>query len=139
MDPVSEHTRRMLEEYSTVVVVGVSADPTKSAHSVPAAMQAYGWRVVPVNPRGGTLLGVPAYPTLADVPEPVEFVNVFRRPHLCADVARDAVAAGAKAIWLQAGITSAEARRIAEDAGMTYVEDRCVMVEHRRHGIGHVG
>jgi predicted CoA-binding protein len=72
------------------------------------------------------------------VPGPVEFVDVFRRPQFCADVARDAAAVGAKVIWLQSGITSDAARRIAEDAGMTYVEDRCVMVEHRRHGIGRV-
>ena len=125
----------MLEEFPTITVVGCSADPLKSAHSVPAAMKAYGWHVIPVNPRGGELLGGPAYPTLADVPEPVGLVNVFRPSAQAADVARQAVAVGAKALWLQLGIVSAEARAIAEAAGMLYVEDRCIAVERARHAI----
>jgi predicted CoA-binding protein len=129
----------ILSTYHTIAVVGLASNPDKPSHWVSEYMQQQGYRIIPVNPEESEVLGQKAYPDLASVPEPVEFVNVFRRPHLCADVARDAVAAGAKAIWLQAGITTAEARRIAEDAGMTYVEDRCVMVEHRRHGIGHVG
>jgi predicted CoA-binding protein len=128
-------TRQLLEDFRTLVVVGCSADPTKSAHSVPAAMQHYGWRVIPVNPRGGELLGVPAYPTLADVPEPVGLVNVFRPSAQAPDVARQAVAVGAKALWLQLGIVSAEAREIAESNGLLYVEDRCIAVERARHAV----
>ena len=98
-------------------------------------MQAYGWRIVPVNPRGGTILGEPAYPALADLPEPPGLVDVFRPAAQTADVARQAVAAGATALWLQLGLRSAEARAIAQDAGLLYVEDRCLSVERRRLGL----
>ena len=135
MDVTSELTKRILTEFATITVVGLSSDPVKSAHSVPAAMQAYGWRVIPINPHAEQLLGEPVYRTLAEVPEPVDFVNVFRPSTDAADVARQAVAVGAKALWLQLGIMSAEAREIAESNGLLYVEDRCLAVERARHGI----
>jgi predicted CoA-binding protein len=125
----------ILRRFPTITVVGASDDPRKPAHYVPAHMQQHGWRVVPVNPRGGTILGEPAHRTLAEVGEHVEFVNVFRPSEQTPDVARQAVAAGAKALWLQLGIASDEARRIATDAGLLYVEDRCLLVEQRRLGI----
>lgn len=130
--------REILDTYHTIAVVGLTSNPVKPAHWVTEYMMAQGYRIIPVNPDETEVFGLTCYPSLTAVPEPVEFVNVFRRPESCADVARDAAAAGAKAIWLQQGIRSAEARRIAEEAGMTYVEDRCVMVEHRRHHIGRV-
>lgn len=135
MDDTSALTRRILEEMATFAVVGLSADPDKAAHSVPAAMQAFGWRIIPVNPHADVLLGEPVYRHLADIPEPVDVVNVFRPASEAADVTRQAVAIGAKAVWLQLGIVSAEARRIAEDAGLLYVEDRCTAVERARHSI----
>lgn len=135
MDPTSELTKRMLEEFDTITVVGLSVDPMKSAHSVPAAMQAYGWRLIPVNPHADEILGETVYRRLADVPGGVGFVNVFRPSADCPDIARQAVAAGAKALWLQLGIVSAEARDIAESAGLLYVEDRCIAVERARHAI----
>ena len=135
MDETSALTRRILEEMSTFAVVGLSSDPTKAAHSVPAAMQAYGWRMIPVNPHADTLLGEQVYRRLADIPEPVEVVNVFRPSAEAADVTRQAVEIGAKAVWLQLGIVSAGARQIAADAGLLYVEDRCLAVERARHAI----
>jgi predicted CoA-binding protein len=129
---MSELTGELLEEFDTIVVVGLSTDPTKSAHSVPAAMQAYGWRIIPVNPHADTLLGEPVYRRLADIPEPVGLVNVFRPSEQAADVVRQAVEVGAKAVWLQLGIVSAEARSIAEAGGLRYVEDRCLAVERAR-------
>ena len=135
MDATSELTKRLLTEFATITVVGLSSDPVKSAHSVPAAMQAYGWRVLPVNPHADRLLGEQVYRTLAQVPEQVDFVNVFRPPADAAEIARQAVAVGAKALWLQLGIVSAEARAIAEDNGLLYVEDRCIAVERARHAI----
>jgi predicted CoA-binding protein len=98
-------------------------------------MQHHGWRIVPVNPRGGTILGEQAYPTLADVREQVEFVNVFRPSEQTAEIARQAAAVGASALWLQLGITSDEARTIAHDAGMSFVEDRCLLIEQARLGL----
>ncbi len=128
----------ILRNYHTIVVVGLASNPDKPSHWVSEYMMRQGYRIIPVNPEEREVFGLPCYPSLAAVPEPVEFVDVFRRPQYCPDVAREAAAVGAKVLWLQQGIASPEARRIAEEAGMTYVEDRCVMSEHRRHGIGRV-
>jgi uncharacterized protein len=132
MDEVVE---RILTTYDTISVVGASADPAKAAHGVPALMQRHGWRIIPVNLRGGTILGERAYRALAELPEQVGLVDVFRPSRQAADVARQAVAAGATALWLQLGISSAEARDIAEAAGLHYMENRCMAIEQRRLGI----
>jgi predicted CoA-binding protein len=123
---------RVLTSYRTITVVGASTVPAKAAHSVPAYMQRHGWRIIPVNPHASEILGEPVYRTLADVPEQVGLVDVFRPPWQTPDIARQAVAAGATALWLQLGIASAEARAIAEGAGLLYVEDRCLIIEQRR-------
>jgi predicted CoA-binding protein len=130
--------REILEKYRTIVVVGASSIPEKPSHWVSEYMIDQGYRVIPVNPDEQEVFGVPCYPDLESVPEPVEFVNVFRRPQFCADVVRDAIKAGARAVWLQQGIVSEEARKLAEEAGLTFVQDRCVLQEHRRWGIGRV-
>jgi len=130
--------RDILRTYHTIVVVGASSLPEKPSHWVSEYMINQGYRIIPVNPEESEVFGVPCYPDLTSVPEPVEFVNVFRRPQFCADVVRDAIAANAKAVWLQLGIASEEARRLAEEAGITFIQDRCVLQEHRRHGIGPV-
>jgi predicted CoA-binding protein len=131
---VDEVVAEILRRYDTITVVGASNAPEKPAHYVPAHMQAHGWTIVPVNPRGGTILGEPVYPTLAEAPRP-GLVNVFRPAEHTPDIARQAVAAGATALWLQLHIASAEARRIAEEAGLLYVEDRCLIIEQRRLGL----
>ena len=130
--------REILQTYPTIAVVGASSIPEKPSHWVSEYMIEQGYRVIPVNPDETEVFGVPCYPDLASVPEPVEFVNVFRRPQYCADVVREAIAVGAKAVWLQQGIVSEEARRLAEEAGITFVQNRCVLQEHRRYGIGRV-
>jgi hypothetical protein len=123
---------RILTRYDTITVVGASRAVVKAAHSVPAHMQRHGWRIIPVNPYAEEILGERVYRTLADVPDRVGLVDVFRPSDQTPDVARQAVAAGATALWLQLGIASAEARAIAEDAGLLYVEDRCLIIEQRR-------
>jgi predicted CoA-binding protein len=123
---------RILTSYDTITVVGASRATYKAAHSVPAHMQRHGWRIIPVNPHADQILGEQVYRTLADVPDQVGLVDVFRPPDQTPDIARQAVAAGATALWLQLGIASAEARAIAEDAGLLYVEDRCLIIEQRR-------
>ena len=123
---------RILTTYDTITVVGASAAAAKAAHSVPAHMQGHGWRIIPVNPHADEILGEPVFRTLGNVPEQVGLVDVFRPPWQAPDIARQAVAAGATALWLQLGIASAEARAIAEGAGMLYVEDRCLIIEQRR-------
>lgn len=92
----------------------------------------HGYHCVPVRPDGEPVLGVPSVASLAELPEPVDLVDVFRRPEHAAEVAREAVATGAKALWLQLGIRSEEARRIAEEAGLAYVEDLCTKVVHQQ-------
>ncbi|OLT45249.1 succinate--CoA ligase [Saccharomonospora sp. CUA-673] len=119
---------RVLAEASTIAVVGLSADPAKAAHSVPAAMQSAGFRVIPVHPSADVLLGERVYRSLAEVPEKVDIVDVFRPSAEAPGIAREAAAIGAKALWLQQGITSAQAREIAAEAGMDYVEDQCIAV-----------
>jgi len=123
---------KILRTYDTITVVGASNATEKAAHYVPEHMQQHGWRIVPVNPHETTILGEPVYRTLADIPEQVGLVDVFRPSGQTPDIARQAVAAGASALWLQLHIASAEARQIAEDAGLLYVEDRCLIVEQGR-------
>jgi uncharacterized protein len=126
---------RILTSYDTITVVGASAHAAKAAHNVPRHMQRHGWRIIPVNPHEGEILGEPVYRSLGDVPRQVGLVDVFRPGPQTPDVARQAVAAGATALWLQLGITSAEARAVAERAGLLYVEDRCMAIEQRRLGV----
>jgi len=128
-DEIVEH---ILRTYDTITVVGASNASHKAAHYVPRHMQAHGWRIVPVNLTATRILGESAYPSLADVPEPVGLVDVFRPSEYTPDIARQAVAAGASALWLQLGIASAEARDITQGAGMLYVENRCLIIEQRR-------
>ena len=130
-----DNTERILRDYRTIAVVGLSRDPSKAAHAIPARMQRSGFRVIPVNPFVESVLGEKSYATLAAVPEPVEVVLVFRPSEFAAGIAKEAVAIGAKALWLQQGIISAEARQVAEAAGLVYVEDRCIGVERAVHGI----
>jgi uncharacterized protein len=127
--------RQILEESITIAVVGASRHPHKDAHMVPALLQRHGWRIIPVNPYSDELFGQPAYPLLAEIPEPVDLVNVFRPSDRAAEVVRQAVAIHAPAVWLQQGIVSAEARKIAEAAGIDYVEDHCIAVERARWGL----
>jgi hypothetical protein len=130
-----EAVEKILATYGTITVVGASSSVAKPAHYVPAHMQQHGWRIIPVNPLASEVLGEPAYPTLADVPEQIGLVNVFRPSRATPEIAEQAVAAGATALWLQLGIASVEARAIAERAGLLYVEDRCLIIEQRRLGV----
>lgn len=124
--------RKLLENAQTIAVVGCSATPGKDAHEIPKEVLQLGWDVRPVNPSAAEIFGRQAYKSLADVPGPVDIVDVFRPSEEAPGIARQAVAAGARALWLQEGITSPEARRIAEEAGLAYVEDRCIRTEARR-------
>ncbi|QTI69874.1 CoA-binding protein [Gordonia polyisoprenivorans] len=130
-----EVVEQILRTYDTITVVGASANPTKAANEVPEYMKSKGWRIIPVNPTATEIVGEQVYPTLADVPEHIGLVDVFRPSADTPEIARQAVAAGATALWLQLGIASQEAREIAESAGLLYVEDRCLIIEQRRTGI----
>ena len=113
-----------------VAVVGLSDDPSRASHGVASYLQSAGKEIIPVNPNYDRVLGVKCYPSLEEVPGRIDVVDVFRRPEFCADVVRSAVAVGAKGVWLQSGIVSEEARRIAAEAGIDFVQDRCMKVDH---------
>jgi predicted CoA-binding protein len=125
----------ILSQSRRIAVVGLSADPQKTSHGVAAALQHYGYRIYPVNPKESEILGEKVYPDLKSIPDPIDIVNVFRRPEFTPSIAREAVAIGARTLWLQSGIINDEARQIAESAGLDFVMDHCIMVEHRKHGI----
>jgi predicted CoA-binding protein len=120
--------RRMLAA-ERIAIVGLSDKPDRPSYMIGQYLKRMGKTVIPVNPQFETAIGLKCYRTLAEAPGPINLVNVFRRSELCADVAREAVAAGAKGVWLQSGIVSDEAREIVRRAGIDYVEDRCIMVE----------
>jgi predicted CoA-binding protein len=134
VDETSALTRRILEEFDTFAVVGLSSNPTKAAHSVPAAMKAYGWRIIPVNPHADRLLGEPVYRRLADIPEPVDIVNIFRRREALAGIVDESLALTPqpKAIWMQLALRDDVAAAKARAAGLTVVMDRCIKVEYAR-------
>jgi uncharacterized protein len=131
-----ERLLRIYAETKTIAVVGASGDPAKPAHEIPRYLQQQGYRILPVNPRGGELLGEPVARSLAEVEGPVDVVEVFRPAAEAPQVAREAVKVGAKALWLQLGIKSEEARQIAEAAGLTVVMDRCMGETHGALGLG---
>jgi uncharacterized protein len=127
--------RAVLESAATIAVVGASATPGKAAYAIPRTLLAAGFRMIPVHRTAVEIHGQKAYPTLADVSEPVDLVDLFRPAGEAPEFARQAVAIGAKGLWLQLGIVSPEARRIAEAAGLDYVEDLCIGVEAVALGI----
>ena len=122
----------ILRDAKTIAVVGASPKPWRPSHGVMRYLLEQGYRVIPVRPRDcDEVLGIPCVPTLAGVEEPIDLVDVFRRVEHTPEVAREAVAVGAKALWLQMGLVSPEARAIAEQGGLDYVENACTKVVHK--------
>ena len=116
----------------TVAIVGLSANELRASHFVGYYLQRHGYRVIPVNPNEERVLGEQVYPSLRDVPEHIDVVDVFRDPAAVPEIAREAVEVGAGALWLQFGVISPEGARIAQEAGLPVVMDRCLKVEHAR-------
>lgn len=133
--PDDPELRSILGDARTVAVVGLSSNPERPSHDVARYLQRKGYRIIPVNPNETEVLGEKAYPSLLDVPEPVDAVDVFRRAEETPEVARQAVERGARVLWLQADIVSDEARRIAEDAGLDVVMGVCIKMTHERLGV----
>ena len=125
--------QRLLREARTIAVVGLSSNTLRASHFVAFYLQRHGYRIIPVNPREKEVLGERSYPGLLDVPEPIDIVDVFRAPDAVPGIAREATRIGAKALWLQYGVISAEGIAIAEEGGLPIVVDRCMKVEHARH------
>jgi uncharacterized protein len=131
-----DEIKQIYEETKTIAVVGASTDESKPSHRIPKYLQSQGFKIIPVSPKGGECLGEKVYAKLADIPEPVDVVDVFRPAEETPQIARDAVAIGAKVLWLQSGIANDEAEGIAEAAGLKVVMDRCMGATHRQLGLG---
>lgn len=130
-----EEIRQLLLDTKVIAVVGLSANPDRASNQVAWYLHHQGYRLFGVNPacpEQELFGGVPVVASLDEIPEPIDIVDVFRRPEYTPDVARAAVAVGARALWLQLGIRNDEARVVAEEAGLAYVEDRCLKVDHAR-------
>ncbi len=133
--------RRILKTNHTIAVVGLSADWYRPSYFAAKYMQEHGFRIIPVNPKYDEVLGEKCYPNLKAIPEPVDSVDVFRKPDDCVPISEDAVAIGAKVLWLQLGVVNEEAARVAEAGGLEVVMDRCVKIEYARlfGGLGWFG
>ncbi len=135
-ESLREQLTRIYAETKRIAVVGISRYPFKPSQRIPKYLQEQGYRMRPVNPRGGSVLGEPVARSLAEVEGPVDVVDVFRPASETPQVAREAVDIGAKVLWLQLGIESEETRKIAESAGLTVVMNRCMGETHRQLGLG---
>ena len=130
-NPGTEEIRELLVSSRTVAVVGLSERPYRTSHSIARTLQGFGFRIFPVNPNlDGPVLGEEPYASVEEIPEPVDIVDVFRRSEKVMPTARDAVAAGAKALWMQSGVVNEEAASYARENGLTVVMDRCIMVDY---------
>ena len=134
--PTTDDLKKIYAETKTIAVVGASTDEVKASNRIPRYLQSQGYRIIPVSPKGGEIMGEKCYPSLKEIGEPVDVVDVFRPAEETPGIARDAVAIGAKVLWLQSGIESEEAEKIAEEGGLTVVMDRCMGATHRQLGLG---
>jgi hypothetical protein len=125
--------QRLLHNARTIAIVGLSANPLRASNFVGFYLERHGYRVIPVNPRESEILGRVSYPSLSDVPEPVDVVNVFRALDVLPAIAREAVAIKAGALWCQFGVINEEGARIAEEGGLDVIVDRCLKIEHARY------
>jgi predicted CoA-binding protein len=134
--PNTDDLRRIFAEARSIAVVGASADPDKPGHSIPAYLQRQGYTVVPVNPKGGELFGERVVASLNDLEQPVDVVEVFRPPEEAADIAKQAIAMGARVLWFQSRTASASAVALAREAGLVVVAGRCMGETHAELGLG---
>lgn len=131
-----EELRNIYESTKTIAVVGASGDETKPAHKIPRYLSSQGFRIIPVSPKGGELFGETVVGSLSEIDDEIDVVEVFRPSEEAPGIAEQAVLAGAKVLWLQTGIISEEAQRIAENAGLKVVMNRCMGVTHGALGLG---
>lgn len=123
--------KSLLDQTKTIAIVGLSDKPNRPSYRIASYLQAHGFRIVPVNPGQAEILEEKSYANLKDIPFPVDMVNVFRKPEECLELAQDAVAIGAKSLWLQQGILNLEAKKLAQKNGLAFVMDRCIKVDHQ--------
>ncbi|MDO7788471.1 CoA-binding protein [Desulforamulus aquiferis] len=131
-NPDDHKIKELLKECKTIAVVGLSDKPNRDSFKVAQYMQQQGYRIIPVHPRVKEVLGEKSYKTLAEIPEPIDLVNVFRKSEDTPGVVEQAIPLGPKAIWLQLGIANDAAAALASNAGVTFIQDSCIKVEHAR-------
>lgn len=136
-NPSDDELRRIYARIRTIAVVGASRNSDKAAYVVPEYLQSWGYRIIPVNPHGGEMLGEGVVESLQEVDVPVDVVQVFRPAAEVPAIALEAAAIGAGILWMQPGIVSREGAELARDFGMTVAMDICMMKTHRRLGLGH--
>ena len=129
-DEADKTAYKILSKYHVIAVVGCSRNEGKPSHDVPEYLQSSGYKIIPVNPSADTILGEKAYKSLLDIKFPVDVVDVFRPSPETPEIARQAVQIKANALWLQEGIFNDEAKKIAEDNGLLFIMNRCMMKEH---------
>lgn len=129
---MSTNPQTLLQQSKTIAIVGISNKPDRASYQVAAYLKDAGYTLYPVNPILKEVLGLPCYPSLADLPGPVDVVDVFRKAEDCLPIAEEAVRIGAKALWLQLGISNPACRALAEQHGLDYVEDHCMKIEHQK-------
>jgi predicted CoA-binding protein len=131
-DPIAT----ILHTSKTIAVVGLSSNPMRPSHQVASYLQSAGYRIIPVNPNESEVLGEKSYARLEDIPAKIDIVDIFRRPEEVAPLADSAIAIGAKVLWLQLGITHPAATKKARAAGLTVIEDACLLIEHKKRRSG---
>jgi predicted CoA-binding protein len=124
--------KRILKDYRTIAMVGLSPNPTRPSNIVASYLKKNGYKIIPVNPRAGEILGEISYPNLSSIPERVDVVDIFRRSHEVPAIVQGAITVGAKAVWMQEGVKHVEAAELARKAGLLVVMDSCMFKEHRR-------
>jgi predicted CoA-binding protein len=129
-NPSDEDLRQLLTTATTIAIVGASGNPDKASHGIMQKLQHAGYKVIPVNPKEPEILGERSYPSLLDIPARIDIVDVFRRAEDTRSIADDAVKIGAKALWLQSGISNEETAKRAEAGGLRVVMDACIGATH---------
>jgi len=131
MDEIKKH-KRILQSAKNIAVVGLSANPSRPSYFAAIYLLQYGYNIIPVNPRYDEVLGQECYPSLLDIPEEVDVVDIFRKPEDVVPIVEEAIKIGAKVVWMQLGIVNEEAAEMARKAGLEVVMDRCMKIEHAR-------
>ena len=127
---INDNIRAVLNKYTNIAIVGLSASPNRSSYGVANYLVGAGYNIYPVNPKYDNILNKKCYPTLAAIPDPIEIVNIFRKPDQILPVIQESISIKAKIIWMQLGIVNVQAADLAREAGLEVVMDRCIKIEH---------
>ncbi len=134
-NPPDDEIVELLTKSKTIAIVGCSPKPERDSHQVAKYLKEHGYKIIPVRPAVKEILGEKCYPDLKSIPEPVDIVDIFRKPEAIPPICEEAVEIGAKAVWMQLGLASSKGAKIARDAGLQVVQSKCIKIEHQRLGL----